>query len=47
MKASTQHEITRLLHAWSEGQPGASEQLMPLVYEELHRLAKSYMSPGA
>jgi RNA polymerase sigma factor (TIGR02999 family) len=39
-----QHEITQLLRAWSDGQQGAPEQLMPLVYEELHRLARSYMS---
>ena len=44
MEASTQHEITRLLRAWSEGQEGARERLMPLVYEELHRLASAYMS---
>jgi RNA polymerase sigma factor (TIGR02999 family) len=43
MKASPQHEVTRLLRAWSEGQAGAADQLMPLVYEELHRLARSYM----
>lgn len=43
MKASEQHEITRLLRAWTEGQNGAPEHLMPLVYEELHRLAKAYM----
>jgi len=43
MEPSTQHEITRLLQAWSDGQQGAPEQLMPLVYEELRRLARSYM----
>ena len=43
MKASPQHEITHLLRAWREGQAGAADQLMPLVYEELHRLARSYM----
>jgi RNA polymerase sigma factor (TIGR02999 family) len=43
MNASTQHEITRLLQAWSNGQQDASERLMPLVYEELRRLARSYM----
>jgi len=44
MEASTQHEITRLLRAWSAGNEGARERLMPLVYEELHRLANAYMS---
>jgi len=43
MNASPQHEITRLLRAWSDGQQGAPDQLMPLVYAELHRLARSYM----
>jgi RNA polymerase sigma-70 factor (ECF subfamily) len=43
MMGSTQHEITHLLRAWSEGQQGAPERLMPLVYEELRRLARSYM----
>ena len=43
MKGSTQHEITRMLRAWSDGQQGAPERLMPLVYEELHRLARAYM----
>lgn len=37
------HEITQLLIAWSEGDRGALDRLVPLVYAELHRLAKSYM----
>ncbi len=41
--AST-HEITHLLRAWSSGDEGALEQLTPLVYGQLHRLAHSYMS---
>jgi len=43
MKASTQHEITHLLRAWSDGQQDAHVRLMPLVYEELHRLSRAYM----
>ena len=43
MKGSTQHEITRLLQAWGDGQQEAPERLMPLVYDELHRLARAYM----
>ena len=39
-----QHEITQLLRAWREGQPSVPEKLVPLVYGELHRLAKAYMS---
>lgn len=41
--AST-HEVTRLLQAWSSGDEGALERLTPLVYDQLHRLAHSYMS---
>src|ERR1700754_1821918 len=36
-------EVTRLLKAMKSGDHTASEKLLPLVYEELHRLAKSYM----
>ena len=43
MEASA-HEITRLLQAWSEGEQSALERLIPLVYEELHRLAHHYMA---
>jgi RNA polymerase sigma-70 factor (ECF subfamily) len=43
MKMPTQHEITRLLRAWSDGQQDAHERLLPLVYGELHRQARSYM----
>jgi RNA polymerase sigma-70 factor, ECF subfamily len=39
-----QHEITQLLRAWREGQPSVPEKLVPLVYGELHRLAKAYMA---
>jgi RNA polymerase sigma factor (TIGR02999 family) len=35
--------VTRLLRQWSEGDLGAANQLTPLVYQELHRLAGSYM----
>jgi len=37
------HEVTELLQAWSEGQQGALEKLVPMVYRELHRLAHRYM----
>jgi RNA polymerase sigma factor (TIGR02999 family) len=40
---STQ-EVTQLLIAWSEGDKTALDQLMPLVHEELRRLAHHYMS---
>src|SRR5262245_47245751 len=37
-------ELTRLLIAWSGGDAAALEQLAPLVYLELHRLAHHYMN---
>ena len=33
------HEVTRILDAIGQGDAGASAQLLPLVYEELRRLA--------
>jgi hypothetical protein len=32
-------EVTQILSAIEQGQPQAAEQLLPLVYEELRRLA--------
>jgi RNA polymerase sigma-70 factor, ECF subfamily len=36
-------EVTQLLKAMAHGDPQAAESLLPLVYAELHRLAKAYM----
>lgn len=36
--------VTRLLHAWSDGDEKAFEQLVPLVYGELHRMALRYLA---
>jgi len=36
-------EATRLLREWRAGDQTAFERLLPLVYEELRRLASSYM----
>jgi RNA polymerase sigma factor (TIGR02999 family) len=35
--------VTQLLVAWGDGDEAARDQLMPLVYEELRRLAHRYM----
>jgi RNA polymerase sigma factor (TIGR02999 family) len=43
MSAPDSHEVTQLLLAWSDGDKTALDRLMPLVYAELRRLAKSYM----
>src|ERR1700679_2560430 len=36
-------QVTLLLKAMKNGDKSAAEKLLPLVYQELHRLAKSYM----
>jgi RNA polymerase sigma factor (TIGR02999 family) len=36
--------VTQLLVAWSDGDAEARDELMPLVYDELHRLAHRYMN---
>jgi RNA polymerase sigma factor (TIGR02999 family) len=36
-------EVTQLLEAMHDGDLRAAEKLLPLVYTELHRLAKAYM----
>jgi RNA polymerase sigma factor (TIGR02999 family) len=43
MKPSSQHDVTQLLIAWSDGDQLALEELTPLVDRELHRLAHHYM----
>jgi RNA polymerase sigma factor (TIGR02999 family) len=37
-------EVTRILSALEQGEPHAAEQLLPLVYEELRRLAAERMA---
>ena len=37
-------QITQMLRAWSAGDESALEQLMPLVYADLHGLAQRYMA---
>ena len=49
MDSRPPEDVTQLLIAWSEGDQFARDQLMSVVYEELHRLARRYMrqeSPG-
>src|SRR5579871_2641998 len=38
------HQVTELLQAWSRGDQAAFDQLAPVVYSELRRLARHYMS---
>ena len=43
MDRPSQHELTQLLLAWSDGDEAALAKLTPLVEAELHRLARRYM----
>src|SRR3954466_1992436 len=43
MKTQTQADVTKLLVNWTNGDKKALEALMPLVYGELHRLARRYL----
>jgi RNA polymerase sigma factor (TIGR02999 family) len=36
--------LTQLLSAWSAGDEAALEQLMPMIYHELHRLAARHLA---
>jgi len=36
-------DISALLRAWSDGDQSALDRLTPIVYDELHRLARRYM----
>ena len=41
---SSGNDLTGLLRAWSAGDPGAADQLIPVVYEELRRQASRYLA---
>lgn len=43
MAGSNSHQITRLLSEWSGGNRVALEELMPLIYGELRKMARQYM----
>src|SRR5262249_58402576 len=36
-------DVTRLLRDWSRGDASAFDRLVPILYEDLHRLARGYM----
>jgi RNA polymerase sigma factor (TIGR02999 family) len=44
MTEPSAHDVTRLLLAWSAGDPQALEKLTPLVYKDLHRAARRHMA---
>jgi RNA polymerase sigma factor (TIGR02999 family) len=43
MNPTSSNEITLLLLRWSGGEPTAINELLPMVYDELRKLAKSYL----
>ena len=43
MSAAPGEGVTRLLVEWTDGNQGALEALLPLVYDELRRLARGYL----
>ena len=44
MTQTSTHEVTQLLIEWSNGDKAALDKLMPLIHDELRRLAHHYMS---
>ena len=44
MTSLSSQTVTQLLLAWRQGDPAALQQLVPLVYQELRRLARRYMA---
>jgi RNA polymerase sigma-70 factor (ECF subfamily) len=43
VRSAVSADVTGLLRAWSHGEPGAAEKLVPLVYDELKRQAARYL----
>src|SRR2546427_4385386 len=44
MTVSSSHSVTQLLLAWRQGDAAALDQLVPVVYQKLRRLARHYMA---
>lgn len=44
LPAPSQEQVSLLLRAWANGDETALEKLAPMIYEELRRLARYYMS---
>src|SRR5689334_18708086 len=43
VNTKSSHDVTQLLLKWTQGDEAALEQLMPLVYEELRRMARQHL----
>lgn len=44
MSGERKNQVTQILHDWSGGDREAPERLMPLVYDEMRRIARSFIS---
>jgi RNA polymerase sigma factor (TIGR02999 family) len=44
LSVPSSQDVTRLLKDWCQGDQAALDRLMPLVHDELHRLAHRYMA---
>jgi len=42
--ASSPEQVTQLLKDWGNGDQTALDKLLPMVYDELHRMAKRYLA---
>jgi RNA polymerase sigma-70 factor, ECF subfamily len=42
--SSGDHELTALLRSWSDGDERAFDRLLPIVYDQLHRMALRYLA---
>lgn len=42
--SSGDHELTALLRSWSDGDERAFDPLLPIVYDQLHRMALRYLA---
>jgi RNA polymerase sigma factor (TIGR02999 family) len=40
---SAEHDVTALLQQWSDGDQSALDELLPIIYDELRRLAHAYL----
>ena len=43
MPEESSQDVTQLLNRWSEGDAEALEALTPIIYSELHKIARRYM----
>lgn len=41
--SSSENNVTQLLHSWRDGNKEALNELIPLIYEELRRIARGFM----